>query len=82
MVSDSQHNADIRIESGYVSLVELERRPGAIEAVLYNRLLDIAKHRFCLVVTYDGKDVKVSSYIVLRDTYLYRLEDKKLDVIS
>ncbi len=68
-------------EAGYASMVELEKLPrGFIEATLYNRLLDMARHRFCLTVTLDGEPVRFSEYILLEDTYLYLLENKKLDV--
>lgn len=73
-----------RVESGYVSMVELEKLPrGVIEATLYNRLLDMARHRFCLSAEYNGKEVKFRYYWVIEDTYLYRLdEEHKLEVIS
>ncbi len=64
-------------------MVELEKLPrGVIEATLYNRLLDLARHRFCISVEYNGKTVRFTTYWVLKDTYLYRLEDKNLEVIS
>ena len=72
------------VEAGYTSMVELERLTTelAFWATLYNAKGDFARHRTVNLVIYEGVgwawsyySPKKTEYAVIKDTYLFLIEN-------